>query len=68
MRMRRGVPLSDLAWWLAVLGAILLMASTLSPTSTVPPLLLIGCALAALGAATYGLSRLRVRWSRRHGP
>ena len=66
MGMRRGVALSDLAWWLAVLGAIMLMASTLTPTSTVPRLLLTGCALSVLGAATYGVSRLRIRWSRRH--
>jgi hypothetical protein len=67
MAKRRGVDLSDLAWWLAVLGASVLVASTFTPMTAVPQLLLAGCVLSALGAATYGVSRLRIRGTRRHG-
>jgi hypothetical protein len=64
MERRRRFDPTVVAWCLAAGGAITLMVSTVEPTSF-PQLLIIGCALAGLGALIYGLSRL---WTRRHGP
>ena len=68
MRMPRRIGLTELAWVLAVLGAVTLMVGTLAPASAVAPLLFTGCALFVLAVATYGVSRLQIRRGRRPGP
>ena len=60
MAMRRRFDPVVVAWCLAAGGAITLMVSTVQPTAF-PQLLIVGCALAGLGALMYGLSLL---WSR----
>ena len=67
LRMPRRLGLTELAWVLAVLGAVTLMVGTLAPASAVASLLFTGCALVVLAVATYGVSRLQIRRGRRPG-
>jgi hypothetical protein len=66
MEKRPVADLSVLAWCLGIVGAVTLMISTLEPASWFPSLLVVACALSALGAVVYGVSWLRARRSTRH--
>jgi hypothetical protein len=67
MEKLRRFDLSVLAWWLAMAGTVLLMASTVEPVEVIPQLVVTGSGLWALGGLAYLCGVLLLRSGRRHG-
>jgi hypothetical protein len=68
MEKLRRFDLSVLAWWLAMVGTVLFMASTVEPVEVIPQLVVTGCGLWALGGVAYLCGLLLLRHRGRHGP